>query len=91
MRFWKTRTAKADFANTIITKIIFTASSIVAISEIGKINDKLGGLIPALPLFTIFVVCWMYYEGFSENKIAKIETMIEIIVSLIAIISPFGI
>ena len=55
----------------ILTKIFLTAFLIVVISEFGKFNDKLGGLVAALPLVTIFVVCWMYYEGVSENKIAN--------------------
>ena len=54
-----------------ITKLAVTAILIVIISEVGKFNDKLGGLIAALPLVTIFVVCWMYFEGISENKIAN--------------------
>ena len=54
-----------------ITKLVVTAILIVLISEVGKFNDKLGGLIAALPLVTIFVVCWMYFEGVSENKIAN--------------------
>ena len=54
-----------------LTKIVTTAILIVIISEVGKFNDKLGGLIAALPLVTIFVVCWMYFEGVAENKIAN--------------------
>ena len=54
-----------------ITKLAVTAILIVLISEVGKFNDKLGGLIAALPLVTIFVVFWMYFEGVSENKIAN--------------------
>ena len=52
-------------------RAFLTAFLIVVISEIGKLNDKLGGLVAALPMVTIFVVCWMYYEGVSENKIAN--------------------
>ena len=54
-----------------ITKLAVTAILIVLISEVGKFNDKLGGLIAALPMVTILVVCWMYFEGVSENKIAN--------------------
>ena len=54
-----------------LTKIFLTAFLIVVISEIGKLNDKLGGLVAALPLVTIMVVLWMYYEGVSESKIAN--------------------
>ena len=54
-----------------ITKLAVTAILIVLISEVGKFNDKLGGLIAALPMVTILVVCWMYFEGVSESKIAN--------------------
>ena len=52
-------------------KLAVTVILIVLISEVGKFNDKLGGLIAALPMVTILVVCWMYFEGVSENKIAN--------------------
>ena len=54
-----------------ITKLAVTALLIVLISEVRKFNDKLGGLIAALPMVTILVVCWMYFEGVLENKIAN--------------------
>ena len=46
-----------------ITKLAVTAILVVLISEVGKFNDKLSGLIAALPVVTILVVCWMYFEG----------------------------
>ena len=55
----------------LITKIIVTAALIVLISEIAKVNDKLGGLIAAMPIMTLLVILWMYYEGNSDEKISS--------------------
>ena len=55
----------------ILTKLFVTASMIVLISEIAKRSDKFGGMIAALPLTTLLIIFWMYYEGVSEDKIAN--------------------
>ena len=55
----------------LITKIIVTAALIVLISEIAKVNDKLGGLIAAMPIITLLVILWMYYDGNSDEKISS--------------------
>ena len=54
----------------LIAKFVITAALIVAISEIAKQSDRLGGLVAALPIVTLFVICWMYFEGAGEKKIA---------------------
>ena len=54
----------------IFFKIIVTATIIVMVSEIAKLNDKIGGLIAAMPLTTFLIIFWMYYENVSENKIS---------------------
>ena len=54
-----------------ITKVLFTSVIIVLITEIAKKSDKFGGLVAALPLTTILVIFWMYFEGFSNEKISK--------------------
>tara|TARA_B100000575_G_C23076810_1_gene620274 strand:+ start:1092 stop:1442 length:351 start_codon:yes stop_codon:yes gene_type:complete len=54
----------------IFFKILVTASIIVIVSEIAKINDKVGGLIAAMPLTTFLILFWMYYENVSDNKIS---------------------
>ena len=54
-----------------LIKIIVTAGLIVLISEIAKINDKLGGLIAAMPIMTLLVILWMYYDGNSDEKISS--------------------
>ena len=58
----------------LLIKIIVTAGLIVLISEIAKVNDKLGGLIAAMPIMTLLVILWMYYEGNSDEKISKKST-----------------
>ena len=55
----------------IILKIIITACSIALISEIAKVNDRLGGLIAAMPIVTFLVIMWMYHEGNSIDKISS--------------------
>ena len=55
----------------IISKILITASLIVLISEIAKRSDKLGALIAALPLVTIFTLIWLQLENQTEQKIAN--------------------
>ena len=46
----------------LIIKIFLTALLIVVISEVAKLNDKLGGLISAMPITTLFVISWLYFE-----------------------------
>ena len=54
-----------------IAKVLFTSVIIVSVTEIAKRSDKLGGLVAALPLTTILIIFWMYFEGFSNEKISK--------------------
>ena len=62
----------------LLIKIIVTAGLIVLISEIAKVNDKLGGLIAAMPIMTLLVILWMYYEGNSDEKISSHMSRAEI-------------
>ena len=54
-----------------ITKVLLTSIIIVLVTEIAKMSDKLGGLLAALPLTTLLIIFWMYFEGFSNEKISK--------------------
>ena len=54
----------------IFFKILVTAIIIVIVSEIAKVNDRIGGLVAAMPLTTFLILFWMYYENVSENKIS---------------------
>jgi len=55
----------------IITKYLITAAVVVLISEVAKLNDKLGGLVAALPLVTVLTLIWLYAENQSQSKIAN--------------------
>ena len=65
------KSPKRVFMLFYITKVLFTSVIIVLITEIAKRSDKLGGLIAALPLTTLLIIFWMYFEGFSNEKISK--------------------
>ena len=52
-------------------KILITATLIVVISEIAKFNDRLGGVIAAMPITTFLILFWMYYENSSVEKISN--------------------
>ncbi|MDA0763421.1 MAG: DUF3147 family protein [Proteobacteria bacterium] len=54
-----------------IIKIFITAILIVSISEIAKFNDRLGGIIAAMPITTFFILFWLYYENSSLEKISN--------------------
>ncbi len=55
----------------IISKYLITAAMVVLISEVAKRNDKLGGLIAALPLVTVLTLVWLYVENQPTEKIAN--------------------
>lgn len=55
----------------LFVKYLVTAAVVVAISELAKRSDKLGGLIAALPLVTIMALVWLYLEKQPEEKIAN--------------------
>ncbi len=57
--------------NWIIFKYLLTAGMVVAISEIAKKSDRLGGLIAALPLVTVLTLMWLYFEDQPNEKIAN--------------------
>jgi len=55
----------------IVTKYLITAALVVLISESAKLNDKLGGLIAALPLVTVLTLIWLYVENQPQAKISN--------------------
>lgn len=54
----------------IITKYLITAGLVVAISELAKRSDKLGGLVASLPLITILTLIWLHFENQTQSKIS---------------------
>ena len=55
----------------IFLKVLITAIIIVIVSEIVKINDRVGGLIAALPFSTFLILFWMNFENASTEKISN--------------------
>ena len=55
----------------LVTKYLFTAGLIVAVSEAAKRSDKLGGLLGALPLITLLALIWLHIEKQPMAKIAN--------------------
>lgn len=52
-------------------KYFITAAVVVLVSELAKANDKLGGLVAALPLVTVLALIWLYIEKQPMSKIAN--------------------
>ena len=71
----------------IFLKVIITAVIIVTVSEIVKINDRVGGLIAALPFTTILILFWMNFENASTEKISN--HMVYTLIYLIATVPMF--
>ena len=55
----------------IVIKIVITVLVIVTITEVAKLNDRIGGLIAALPFTTLIILFWLYYEDNSVEKISN--------------------
>ncbi len=55
----------------LITKYLITAAVVVAVSEIARRSDRLGGLLGALPLVTVLALIWLQVERQSQAKIAN--------------------
>jgi hypothetical protein len=55
----------------LLIKYLLTAAVVVAVSEMARRSDKLGGLVAALPLVTILALIWMYFEKQGDEKIAN--------------------
>jgi uncharacterized membrane protein (GlpM family) len=55
----------------IITKYLITAAIVVLVSEAAARNDKLGGLIAALPIVTLLTLVWLHVERQPEAKLAN--------------------
>ncbi|KZC16791.1 hypothetical protein RHOFW510R12_24530 [Rhodanobacter sp. FW510-R12] len=55
----------------LVAKYLITAAVVVLVSEVAKRNDRLGGLIAALPLVTVLALIWLYVERQPQVKIAN--------------------
>ena len=54
----------------LITKWAVTAGIIVALSEVAKRYERLGGLLGALPTVTLLAMIWMWVDGAPAGKVA---------------------
>jgi len=55
----------------LVFKYLVTAGVVVAVSELAKRSDRLGGLIAALPMVTVLALIWLYVEQQPQEKIAN--------------------
>lgn len=55
----------------LITKYAVTAFIIVLVTEIAKRSDRIGALISSLPMVTVMVMLWLYFEKQGTEKIAN--------------------
>jgi len=55
----------------VIIKYLITAAVVVAVSELAKMNDKLGALVAALPLITVLSLIWLFVEKQPMSKISN--------------------
>lgn len=55
----------------LLIKYCLTAGVILLVSELAKQNDKLGGLIAALPLVSVFTLIWLHYERQPISKLSN--------------------
>ena len=55
----------------VLFKIIITSIILVIISEIAKFNDRIGGLIAAMPITTFLILFWLYFEDSSVSKLSN--------------------
>ena len=54
----------------LVTKWVVTAAVVVALSEVAKRHERLGGLLGALPTMTILAMVWMWVDGAPPGKLA---------------------
>lgn len=52
-----------------IVKYLVTAGVVVVVSEVAKRSDRLGSFISSLPLVTLLVLFWLYFENQPAAKL----------------------
>ncbi|WP_374584252.1 DUF3147 family protein [Pseudoduganella sp.] len=55
----------------LVFKYLVTAGVVVAVSELAKRSDRIGGLVAALPMVTVLALIWLYVEQQPQEKIAN--------------------
>jgi len=62
---------KENHMGWLITKYLITAAIVIAVSELAKRSDRLGGFVAALPLVTFLALIWLYVDNQPQEKIAN--------------------
>ena len=57
-------------------KLLITAATVVAVSEIAKRSSTLGAIIASLPLTSLLAFLWLYGETGDTAKIAELSKSI---------------
>ena len=55
----------------LVFKYLTTAGVVVVVSETAKHSDRLGAFIASLPLVTVLVLVWMFFENQAAEKISN--------------------
>lgn len=55
----------------LVVKYLLSAGVVVVVSEVAKRNDRLGGIVGALPLMTVLAMIWLHLEKQSPEKISN--------------------
>lgn len=55
----------------LIVKYLATAAVVVLVSEFARRNDRLGGLVAALPLVTLLTLVWLHLERQPQARLAN--------------------
>jgi small-conductance mechanosensitive channel len=76
LSFSKSKTTVEPFLRSfnmkyLISKYLITAVIVVLVSELAKINDKLGAFVVALPLITVLSLIWLFIEKQPISKISN--------------------
>ena len=59
-----------------VIKTVMTVVLIVIISEIAKRNTFAGALLTSIPLISVFVILWLYFETKDTARISTLATSI---------------
>jgi hypothetical protein len=57
-----------------VIKVLVSALLIVLVSEIGKRNGTLAGLLASIPLVSFLAILWLYFETRDVGRIRQLST-----------------
>ena len=64
----------------LILKLLITAMTIVAISEIAKRSSLMAGLLASIPLTSFLAMIWLYWDTKSSQKIIDLSNNIMLMI-----------